>query len=463
MEIMEKLQILTDAAKYDVACTSSGSDRKGKRGAVGSTKACGICHTFAADGRCISLLKILMTNVCIYDCQYCANRVSNDIPRAAFTPREIAELTIQFYKRNYIEGLFLSSSVTKSPDYTMELLFTTLRIVREEYKFNGYIHVKAIPGADEKLLQAVGFEADRMSVNIELPSEDSLKRFAPEKTRSSILSPMKFIKNRHFQSREEVAVYRNAPKFVPAGQATQLIVGATSESDQRIVGLAEGLYNQYRMRRVFYSGYIPVTQANPSLPVITPPLLREHRLYQADWLLRFYGFTSGELFRHENENLSLNMDPKCHWALNHLEHFPVEINRADYMTLLRVPGIGQTSAARIVAARRLGKLGFDHLKKMGIVMKRAKYFITCGGKMFERTQMVPEVLEMKLTENKIDEQYAQIGLFDNGGLLAQTGNTDEANKFKKTISEDPRLLSAVNEAAAISTKEDFVKSVTGEL
>lgn len=455
MEIMDKLQILTDAAKYDVACTSSGSNRASKRGGLGNAVSCGICHTFSADGRCVSLLKILMTNICIYDCQYCINRRSNDVPRAAFTPREIAELTIRFYKRNYIEGLFLSSAVIKSPDYTMEMLLSTLRLVREEYHFNGYIHVKAIPGADEALLHATGLVADRMSVNIELPSEDSLSRLAPEKTKSSILSPMKFVKNHIIQAKEDVALYRHASQFVPAGQSTQLIVGATPESDQRIVGLAEGLYNQYRLKRVFYSAFIPVAQSNPLLPTVNPPLLREHRLYQADWLLRFYGFTAGELFKKENENLSLNMDPKCHWALRHLEHFPVEINKADYMRLLRVPGIGQTSAKRIIAARRVGPLHFENLKKMGIVLKRAKYFITCNGRMFEKVPMLPEILEMKLTENRLDEGYAQIGLFDHQ-------NTPVLTDRRARWSEDSMLAKTIAEAGA-STREDFVKCVTGEI
>ena len=465
---MEKLQILTDAAKYDVACTSSGVSRASKRGSLGSAVQGGICHTFSADGRCISLLKLLMTNVCIYDCQYCANRVSNDIPRTAFTPKEIAELTIQFYKRNYIEGLFLSSAVVKSPDHTMELLIMTIRTVREEYRFNGYIHVKAIPGADEKLLYALGIVADRMSVNIELPSEESLKRFAPEKTKSSILAPMKFIKNGIAQSKEEITLYKNAPKFVPAGQGTQLIVGATPESDSKIVGLAEGLYKQYRMKRVFYSAFIPVARDNPMLPSANPPLLREHRLYQADWLLRFYGFTSGELFKHENENLSLNMDPKCHWALRNLESFPVEVNRADRMLLLRVPGVGQRSADKIIAARRMGTLGFDNLKKMGVVLKRAKYFITCGGKMMERTPMVPELLEMRLTENRIGDQYAQLGLFDSETFLLSEKQreidtwAEKTGKFKLAVSKEPELLSAIN-AAGSSTRDDFVKCVTGEI
>ena len=429
MNVMEKLKILTDAAKYDVACTSSGVDRKGKKGSVGSASACGICHSFTPDGRCVSLLKLLLTNVCVYDCHYCANRRSNDIPRATFTPREVAELTINFYKRNYIEGLFLSSAIIKNPDYTMELMLETLRIVREEYRFNGYIHVKAIPGTDEILLRRLGHVTDRMSINIEMPSESSLTALAPDKTKTSILAPMKLVKEGIRQSKNEVALYRNASPFVPAGQSTQMIIGATPDSDSRIINLAQGLYNKYRLKRVFYSAYIPA--GNPMLPTVEPPLLREHRLYQADWLLRFYGFTAQELFKKESENLALNLDPKCHWALRNLEHFPVEINRADYYMLLRVPGIGQISAKRIVAARRIGPLNFGNLKKMGIVLKRARYFITCNGKMYEKVPMREDILEMRLTENKIGEQYAQIGLFDKQLLLP--------------------------------TKEDFTKCVTGEI
>jgi putative DNA modification/repair radical SAM protein len=417
MDKLKKLEILTAAARYDVACTSSGTTRAGSRTGLGSAVHGGICHSFAADGRCISLLKILLTNICIYDCQYCANRRSNDVPRAVFTPHEVAELTIDFYRRNYIEGLFLSSAVIKNPDYTMELMLATIRLVREEYRFNGYIHIKAIPGADQALLHAAGLVADRMSVNIELPSEDSLTRLAPEKKRKDILLPMKYMHHQITQSKAEVARYRHAASFVPAGQATQMIVGATPESDQRIVHLAEGLYKQYRLKRVFYSAYIPVSDANPLLPTVHPPMLREHRLYQADWLLRFYGFTAKELFVREDENLSLNMDPKCHWALRHLEYFPVEVNKADYKTLLRVPGIGQRSAERIVAARRVSSLDFTHLKKIGVVLKRAKYFITCKGRMLEKVAMLPEILEMRLTENKVGEQYAQIGLYDSAGLL----------------------------------------------
>ena len=409
MDVMDKLKILTEGAKYDVACTSSGVNRSGSRTAIGSASACGICHSFTADGRCVSLLKLLLTNACIYDCSYCVNRRSSDVPRATFTPREVADITMQFYRRNYIEGLFLSTAVVKNPDYTMEMLIKTLRLVREEYRFNGYIHVKAIPGADEGLIRALGYLADRMSVNIELPSEVSLNALAPEKSKPAILTPMNYVKNQIQQSYEEVALFRHASKFVPAGQSTQLIVGATPEADSKIVHLAQGLYKRYGLRRVFYSAYIPV--GSEQLPASNPPLLREHRLYQADWLLRFYGFSAKELFQHTQENLSLQLDPKCQWALRNLDKFPVEINRADYWMLLRVPGIGQTSAKRIVQARQAGKVGFDHLKKMGIVLKRAQYFITCNGKMLEKVSLMPEILEMRLTEKH--GAYEQLSLNDN--------------------------------------------------
>lgn len=415
MDIAAKLQILTEGAKYDVACTSSGVDRAGKKGAIGSAASGGICHSFTPDGRCISLLKLLMTNACIYDCAYCVNRRSNDGPRAAFTPKEIAELTLDFYRRNYIEGLFLSSGIVKSPDYTMELLIETLRLIREEYRFNGYIHVKAIPGADEGLLRRLGHLTDRMSVNIELPSEKSLVDIAPDKSKTAILGPMGYVKNTITQSKQEVALFRHAPSFVPAGQSTQMIIGATPESDSTIMHLSQGLYKKYSLRRVFYSAYIPV---QGRLPALKPPLLREHRLYQADWLLRFYGFTAQELFTHDQENLSLHLDPKCHWALRHLQHFPVEINRADYRTLLRVPGIGQRSAKKILSARRVGSLDFTHLKKIGVVLKRAQYFITCNGKMKERVTWRPDILELKLMDN----QYAQITLFEREPLWLTANN-----------------------------------------
>ncbi|MCL2605270.1 MAG: putative DNA modification/repair radical SAM protein [Defluviitaleaceae bacterium] len=427
MDFQERLKTLTEGAKYDVACTSSGVTRKGKRGMVGSAEACGICHSFTADGRCISLLKTLINNYCEYDCQYCVNRRSSDIPRASMQPHEVADLTMQFYRRNYIEGLFLSSAVIKNPDYTMEMLIKTLALLRGEYRFNGYIHVKAIPGSDEKLIQKLGQLADRMSINIELPSERSLTHLAPDKSKPAILAPMNYVKNGIIQNKEELKKFRNAAEFVPAGQSTQLIVGATPEADSRIVHLAQGLYKNYSLRRVFYSAYIPVGNETmlPAVPMPTfdtgtglihkeygPLLMREHRLYQADFLLRFYGFTAGEMFKTEEENLSLHIDPKCHWALRNLEKFPVEVNTADYMTLLRVPGIGQISAERIVKARRVNKLNFENLKKMGIVLKRARYFITCNGKMAEKINFQPESIELRLTDNNAVGPYSQLTLSD---------------------------------------------------
>ena len=402
MTTIEKLTILTDAAKYDVACTSSGIDRGGKSGKLGSAVKMGICHSFASDGRCISLLKVLMTNACIYDCQYCVNRRSNDTPRATFTPRELADLTIGFYRRNYIEGLFLSSAVVKNPDYTCELLIQTLRLLREEYGFRGYIHVKAIPGADDRLLTLLGMLADRMSVNIELPSERSLKLLAPDKSKRSILQPMGLIAGKIQETRYDLIRYRSTPKFAPAGQSTQMIIGATPDTDWNILRLTEGLYRKYGLRRVFYSAYMPVSE-NALLPPkgTKPPLLREHRLYQADWLLRFYGFTADELLDGQHPNFHPLVDPKCGWAVNHMEQFPVEINTAPYEMLLRVPGIGVRSAQRIRAARRCRSLDFDGLKKIGVVLKRAQYFITCSGKMREGLRFTPEsVLRALISEEK---------------------------------------------------------------
>ncbi|EHQ88747.1 putative DNA modification/repair radical SAM protein [Desulfosporosinus youngiae DSM 17734] len=384
IDIFAKLTILTDSAKYDVACTSSGVDRKGKSGSIGSAAKAGICHSFSADGRCISLLKVLMTNVCIFDCKYCVNRVSNDTERAAFTPQELAELTMNFYRRNYIEGLFLSSGVIKSPAYTTEQLIKALELLRNTYRFNGYIHVKAIPGADSELIARLGCLADRMSVNIELPSQESLKRLAPNKTKESILRPMGLITNKIQENSTDLVKYRHASKFVPAGQSTQLIVGATPDTDHKILTLTEGLYRKYRLKRVFFSAYMPVAEHSLLPSVHTkPPLLREHRLYQADWLLRFYGFEAKELLDEQNPNFNLQVDPKCYWALNHLEKFPLEINKAPYEMLLRVPGIGVTSARRILTARRSGPLDFSGLKKIGVVLKRAQYFITCKGRILE--------------------------------------------------------------------------------
>ena len=388
MDMMEKLEILSDAAKYDAACTSSGVDRAGKKGGIGNCAKGGICHSFSADGRCISLLKVLLTNCCIYDCKYCINRRSNDTRRAAFTPRELAELTIQFYRRNYIEGLFLSSGILRSPDDTCELMIETLRLLREEYRFGGYIHVKAIPGADDRLICRLGLLADRMSVNIELPSRESLALLAPDKHKEDIFRPMALI-------REQRGIV-SRPKgehFVPAGQSTQMIIGATPDTDLQILRLTQGLYRKYGLKRVFFSAYIPV-QEDRLLPAIDtkPPLLREHRLYQADWLLRFYGFDASELLDEQHQNFNPLVDPKCNWAINHMEQFPVEVNRAPYEMLLRVPGIGVKSARRILTARRTGSLDFAGLKKLGVVLKRAQYFLLCNGKMMEGLRVNPDAV-----------------------------------------------------------------------
>ena len=382
MELLDKLNILADAAKYDAACTSSGLDRSGRPGTVGSTMMAGCCHSFSADGRCISLLKVLLTNYCVYDCQYCVNRRSNDLPRAAFTPRELCELTMGFYRRNYIEGLFLSSAVIQNPDYTTERMIETLRLLREEYRFVGYIHAKAIPGADPLLTHRLGLLADRLSVNIELPSAQSLSRLAPDKGRQAIFTPMKQIRDGITASKQELKLYRHAPRFAPAGQSTQMIVGATPESDRHILSLTQSLYDKYHLKRVFYSAYMPVS-TSPLLPApqdFQPPLLREHRLYQADWLLRYYHFRAEEILDENQPDLDPRMDPKCCWALRHLDFFPVEVNRADYEALLRVPGIGVRSARRILTARRAGPLTFEGLKRLGVVLKRAQYFLTCSGR-----------------------------------------------------------------------------------
>ena len=381
MELLDKLAILTDAAKYDVACTSSGVERPGQPGMLGNAAKAGICHSFAADGRCISLLKVLMSNDCVYDCAYCVNRHSIDGPRATFTPEELVRLTVQFYRRNYIEGLFLSSAVVRNPDYTCEQMLTVLKKLREQERFNGYIHVKAIPGASPALTQALGFYADRMSVNIELPSQKSLALLAPQKSKQKILAPMSQIRDGITENRSDLVKYRHAGKFVPAGQSTQMIIGATPENDRQILALTEGLYQKYRLKRVFFSAYMPVV-SDRNLPAknTPPPLLREHRLYQADWLLRFYGFKADELLDEDRPDFDPLLDPKCCWALRHMEYFPVEINRASYEMLLRVPGIGVKSAQRIRAARRHQNLNFEALKKLGVVLKRARFFIVCNGK-----------------------------------------------------------------------------------
>lgn len=463
--ILEKLKILTDAAKYDVACTSSGVSRKGGDGSLGNTVASGVCHCFSADGRCISLLKILLTNECIYDCKYCVNRSSRDTKRVEFTPEEVAELTIGFYKRNYIEGLFLSSGIHHNPDYTMERMYESLYLIRKKHHFNGYIHVKAIPGADPVLIEQTGYLADRMSINLELPTAEGLRMLAPHKNRKNILTPMRQIqlgiqRNQQFHgieeqvtvpgklpdgsdvflpekckerpagsslpssnSKTEQAVARERRRsrlYVPAGQSTQMIVGATKENDYQMIKVAESLYQKFGLKRVFYSAFVNTTK-DSMLPVLEdgPPLLREHRLYQADFLMRFYGFGADEILSEERPNFNVFFDPKCNWALGHLEHFPIEINQASYAMLLRVPGIGVKSARRIMAARRHSMLDFQDLKKLGVVLKRAVYFITCRGKQYMR---------MKLEEDYITRELLA-GQRKAGNTLERNGNYQQLSFF----------------------------------
>ncbi len=458
MSIQRKLEILSDAAKYDVACTSSGVDRKGNQTGMGNSVASGICHSFSADGRCISLLKVLFTNECIFDCKYCANRSSNDLVRTTFTPRELCELTMEFYRRNYIEGLFLSSGILISPNHTMELILEALRMLREVYHFNGYIHCKAIPGADPALIELLGWYSDRMSINLELPTAESLKELAPHKSRKNILKPIRQIQlrresNRHYLGMSEdksgsavrklitgkqdpdmkeiitsdtgVVPYQKQPltdrRFVPAGQSTQMIIGATKETDYQIMSVSEALYDHFNLKRVFYSAFMNVNQ-DSRLPSTSegPPLLREHRLYQADWLLRFYGFRTMELLDERNPNFNVFLDPKCDWALRHLELFPVEVNKADHSTLLRVPGIGTNSAERIIMARKNAVLDFKDLKRLGIVLKRAVYFITCNGRMMYPIKLEEDFITRQLLALKdrlpfgVDKDitYRQLSLFD---------------------------------------------------
>lgn len=460
MSVMEKLGILADAAKYDVACTSSGVDRKGNGKDLGNCVSAGICHSFSSDGRCISLLKILMTNECIYDCKYCLNRCSNDVPRATFTPEEICTLTMEFYRRNYIEGLFLSSGIIENPTVTMELLCRTIYLLRIRYGFQGYVHVKAIPGADPEVIQQTGFLADRMSVNLELPTAEGLKKLAPNKHRKSILTPMRQIQNAIHENRQELGFCRTVPEktpqlaaqaeafvlpvagqmgiapvkhhrsfrpdspveFVAGGQSTQMIIGATPESDYQIISVAENLYRKFELKRVFYSAFIRLNDdaALPSLPG-GPPLLREHRLYQADWLLRFYGFKAEELLDEKRPFFNVLLDPKEDWAVRHLDFFPVEVNCADYETLLRVPGIGVNSARRILAARRSAILSFEDLKKIGVVLKRALFFVTCKGKMMYPTRLEEDYIVRNLTAKQDRTRfgddgmtYTQMSLFDDG-------------------------------------------------
>jgi putative DNA modification/repair radical SAM protein len=448
----KRLQILVDGAKYDVSCSSSGSSRKNSVGGLGNAAFGGICHSFTQDGRCISLLKILMSNDCVFDCKYCPNRRSADVPRASITPEEICELVVEFYRRNYIEGLFLSSAVHQNPDYTMELLLKTVRLLREVYRFNGYIHLKGIPHADEALTRAAARYADRMSYNLELPSEESLKRLAPQKTKQSVLLPMHTLQT----GREEAAALWKAKtgkterkgrgKFLPAGQTTQMIVGASPEADGRILRLSEALYRKFALKRVYFSSYVPVVR-DPLLPSNAAGLLREHRLYQADWLLRFYGFESEEILG-EDENLAIEYDPKCAWALKNMHRFPVEIQTADVETLLRVPGIGAKGAYKIVAARRHAKLTFADLQKMRIVLKRARHFITCGGRFYglDDTEKVRSALAVA----ERLEGAKQMSFFESdvgGSLLAEKSQAFIPLVAKSTDAEKKFLLTSTAEIA----------------
>ena len=402
MDLKEKLHILADSAKYDASCSSSGSNRKNING-IGNAAPAGICHSFASDGRCISLLKILMTNCCIYDCKYCINRRTNNVKRAIFTPEEICTLTINFYRRNYIEGLFLSSGIIKNPDYTMNLIIETISLLRNKYHFGGYIHAKAIPGASQYLIKKLGLLVDRLSANIELPTENGLKLLAPSKNSEKVEKVMKYVRDNKNR------------KFIPAGQSTQMIIGATRESDLDIMNKSESMYRNYNLKRVFYSAYVSVNKDNLLPTIETPPLKREHRLYQADWLLRFYNFKVDDLLNQNNPNFNILVDPKADWALRHLEEFPKEINSCSYYDLLKIPGIGVTSAQRIISSRKHFKIDFKDLKKMGVVLKRANYFITCNGKYFIDSNLFKkEFIESNLVlvdREKTNTNINQLSLF----------------------------------------------------
>jgi putative DNA modification/repair radical SAM protein len=417
--VQQKLNILADAAKYDVSCASSGSNRKNLKGGIGTSLSCGICHSFTDDGRCVSLFKVLMTNHCIYDCAYCINRRSNDRPRATLSIEEIVDLTIGFYRRNFIEGLFLSSGVIKNPDYTMERMVQVARKLRLEENFNGYIHLKAIPGASEYLVQQAGLFADRLSVNIEIPTEQNLLKLAPEKSLTGIMTPMKQIRDSILISKEERKKSGKAPQFAPAGQSTQLIIGATPETDRQIIMLSSQLYQAQNLKRVYFSGYIPVNAYDQRLPAInTPPLVRENRLYQSDWLMRFYRFRAEEILTEEYPHLDLDIDPKLGYALRNMHLFPVDVNTADYEMILRIPGVGVQSAQKIIQARRHRKLTLDHLKKIGVVLKRAKYFIKNTGVPFMlKTDLPPENLKRMLLSDSASKRKkamdTQLSLFGN--------------------------------------------------
>ena len=414
--ITEKLEILADAAKYDVSCSSSGSQRKNENKGLGNATNSGICHTYTEDGRCVSLLKILLTNHCIFDCAYCVSRKSNDVKRAAFTVQEVVDLTINFYRRNYIEGLFLSSGIFKNADYTMERLVRIAKKLRTEHNFNGYIHLKAIPGASDELMKQAGLYADRLSVNIEMPTEQSLKILAPDKKREDMIKPMTFLKGAIEQHEEEKKIFKKTPIFAPAGQSTQMVIGATPEQDFHILHIADHFYNKLKLKRVYYSGYVPISNDNRLPAIGTPvPMIRENRLYQADWLLRFYGFEVGEIVSKENPLLDMDIDPKLSWALRNMAIFPVDINKADLALIKRVPGIGVQSALKIVASRKFTKLNWDHLKKIGIALNRAKYFITCNSPDFERKDYMPAQIKqfiLTMGSSKYQPNFSpQISLF----------------------------------------------------
>lgn len=415
--IKEKLNILADAAKYDVSCSSSGSNRTNKNKGIGDSTGIGICHSYTEDGRCVSLLKILLTNHCIFDCAYCVTRKSNDVKRAAFKIQEVVDLTINFYRRNYIEGLFLSSGIFKSPDYTMERLITVAKKLREDENFNGYIHLKSIPGASDELMYEAGLYADRLSVNIEIPTISGLKLLAPDKKHEDFLKPMLKVKNEIVRYKSEKKIIRSTPKYAPAGQSTQMIVGATGESDKDIMYSATHFYKNYNMKRVYYSGYIPVAD-DKRLPDIGSqvPMLRENRLYQTDWLLRFYGFSVNELLNDAYPNLDIEVDPKLSWALRNLNHFPVDINKADKSMLARIPGIGMKSVHKIINGRKFRKLNWEHLKKMGVALNRAKFFILCDSSNWERRDLDAERIKgmiLQTSVGKFRNQYSnQLALFN---------------------------------------------------
>lgn len=410
--VKEKLEILSDAAKYDVSCASSGSNRKNTRDGLGNSTGMGICHSYTEDGRCVSLLKILLTNHCIFDCAYCVSRSSNDVKRAAFTVKEVVDLTINFYRRNYIEGLFLSSGIFKDPDYTMERLVRIAKELRTEHKFNGYIHLKAIPGASDELIHEAGLYADRLSVNLEIPSEVSLKKVAPEKNYKDVYKPMDYLKGAIQGFREEKKLIRSAPKFAPAGQSTQMVIGATPENDLTVLNLADDLYQQQKLKRVYYSGYVPISADNRMPALKQPPVIRENRLYQADWLMRFYGFKVDEIVNEGHPELDLELDPKAAYALRNPHLFPIDVNHATYHEILRVPGVGVKSAQKIVSARRHGKLRFENLKKIGVVLKRARFFITCADKEFKLLGTDPLLIRQLFTATGPQKAgFNQLSLF----------------------------------------------------